>query len=332
MCMDLRTSQREILDSDELKIDTEVTKKVKTSAKKLLLLNESQKGYFEKLISDFNAAFQNMLVSARKRKALTSKLDKLYPAFHDFSIIKGFELCCACEKAIGLDVPEILWQMLMEKEFLRFLSTELSSSAFDSCDGGESSSCSNSRTLSSIECNAVRYAAGFVIRKLEQKYSKKKTKQPIEYTAMLKDMAGKMRTTQNHEKQPHPSCKWINSIDRGGLYHVQDIVYDLFITIECFVDKKLSEIFKDVGKGIECVQKDKLLWVVDEEEVRSLWNQVPSSIENESDHRNLLVEIVHLWVTTRGHSKAHKLKEEYKVKQKQSVKGKRSLRKELASN
>ncbi len=122
-------------------------------------------------------------------------------------------------------------------------------------------------------------------------------------------MAGKLKI-RNLEAVQHSSCKWINLVDRGGLYHVQNIVYDLFVAIEYTVDEKLSSIIDQRGRGIECVQKDKLTWVVDQEEVQSLWNDICSSsvVENESARQNLLIEIVHLWVTTRGHSKTHKLK------------------------
>ena len=40
-------------------------------------------------------------------------------------------------------------------------------------------------------------------------------------------------------------------MNRGGLYFVEDVVYDLFVSIESLVDSKLSEIMKKCGKGIE---------------------------------------------------------------------------------
>ena len=55
----------------------------------------------------------------------------------------------------------------------------------------------------------------------------------------------------------------------------------------------------------------------------------PVTIECEEIRQNLLQEIAHLWITTRGHSKARKIKENYKVAKGKSVKGKHSLRKEL---
>ena len=34
-------------------------------------------------------------------------------------------MCSACEKDLEMVVPEILWQLLLEKEFICFLTTEL---------------------------------------------------------------------------------------------------------------------------------------------------------------------------------------------------------------
>ena len=140
---------------------------------------------------------------------------------------------------------------LMEKQFLKHLSTELCQSVSES-SSSSSASCDPHRTLSMIESNAVRYTAGFIIRKLEQKFSKKKTKEAVQCTAALRDMAEKAKIRKLATEQ-QPSSEWIKLVDRGGLYHVQDIVYDLFVTIEYFVDNRLSEILKQKGKGIECV-------------------------------------------------------------------------------
>lgn len=236
-------------------------------------------------------------------------------------------MCSTCEKAIEQAVPEILWQMLLEKSFLRHLSTELLTVIDNS-----SSSSDTHRTLCFIECNAIRYTAGFIIRKIEQKFSRKKNKTTVDVhcVAALKEIAGRLTIQSSAEDG---SDKWIRLVDRGGLYYMQDIVYDLFVTVEYFVDDKLSKILMERGKEIESIQKDQLTWVVDQDEVQLLWNQVDAAsiVEDEAARRNLLLQIVHLWITTRGHSKTHKLKEEYKLKQKKSVKRTRSLRKELAS-
>ena len=120
-------------------------------------------------------------------------------------------------------------------------------------------------------------------------------------------------------------------MNRGGLYFVEDVVYDLFVSIESLVDSKLSEIMKECGKGIEQVKKENLAWVCEDEEVQCVWNQISLNSIEEEVRQDLLREIAYMWVTTRGHSKAHKIKEDYKLRQKKTFKGTRSLRKELES-
>ena len=119
--------------------------------------------------------------------------------------------------------------------------------------------------------------------------------------------------------------------DRGGLFHVKDVVFDFFVAIETIVDTKLSEIMKKCGEGIEQVNKEKLAWVCEDDEVQDLWDVVCSASTREDVRGNLLREIVHMWVTTRGHSKTHMIKEDFKIRKKTAIKGKRALRKELKS-
>ena len=94
--------------------------------------------------------------------------------FHVFSIGEGIDLCVKCEKALGYQMPEALWQMIMEKQFLRHLSIQLCPSENESPPSASSDPHAH-RTLSMTESNAVRYVAGYIIRKLEQKFSKQKT-------------------------------------------------------------------------------------------------------------------------------------------------------------
>lgn len=129
------------------------------------------------------------------------------------------------------------------------------------------------------------------------------------------------------------STKWTNLINRGGLLLVKNDVYDLFLAIESLVEERLSQIFMQGGAGIEQVKKEKLSWICDSEDVQHAWNLIDlSAIEEECVRDNLLLDIAQMWVTTRGHSKTHMIKKDYKRRQQQIVKGTRSLWKELESN
>ena len=117
-----------------------------------------------------------------------------------------------------------------------------------------------------------------------------------------------------------------------GLYHVEDIVYHLFVALELITDKELTTIFSQKGRGIEKVRKEKLSWICNDEDVQFVYCLVsPSIIAEESSRQKLLREIAYTWVTTRGHSKAQHLKEQYKKTKAETVKRRKSLRKELAT-
>ena len=142
-------------------------------------------------------------------------------------------------------------------------------------------------------------------------------------------MAGKIKSRDASTCMSHQrSTEWTRLTDRGGLYHVEDI---LFVAIECLEDKELPAIFKAKGKGFEKVNKEKLSWLCNDEDVQFLWCMIsPATIEDGSVRQHILREIVHLWIATRGFSKAHTIKENYKRVKGKTVKGKHSLRKDLA--
>lgn len=86
------------------------------------------------------------------------------------------------------------------------------------------------------------YTAGYVIRKIEQIYSHQSTQEAIECTTALKEMAGKLTTRDTVPcASEHRSSDWTRLTDHGGLYHVEDIVYDLFVSIELLANKELCD-------------------------------------------------------------------------------------------
>jgi hypothetical protein len=145
-------------------------------------------------------------------------------------------------------------------------------------------------------------------------------------------MAGKLMTRDTVPcASEHKSSEWARLTDRGGLYHVEDIVYDLFVAIELLANKELSAIFEAKGKGLEQVKKERLSWLCNDEDIQFLCCMIsPTAIECEDTRQHLLREIAYIWITTRGYSKARTIKEDYKRVRGKAVKGKHSLRKELA--
>lgn len=89
---------------------------------------------------------------------------------------------------------------------------------------------------------------------------------------------------------------------------------------------KFSSMIDSVQHYRSAVTRRDKLWFL-----QFLWCMIsPATMEEERARQQLLQDIVHLWITTRGHSKARRVKEDYKREKGKSVKGKHSLRKELA--
>ena len=153
-----------------------------------------------------------------------------------------------------------------------------------------------------IEENAVRYTAGYVLRKLERKYCCRNTKEATECFKALKEMAEKLTTRDTMACTSNQrTSEWTRHTDRGGLYHVDEIVYQLFVAIELLVDKELSAIFEAKGKGLEKVKKEK---VCNNDEVQFLWCTIsPSALECEDIRQSLLREIAHLCMHHHGGSR-----------------------------
>ncbi len=283
------------------------------------------------MFDEITTCFQRQADTVKRRRTVTSKLDKLYELFHEFSVSKEANILLTdSEKKLEMQLPDILWQMLIEKEFISFLRKKFAS-ALDN----ERSQPDSDRQLLEIEKNAVRYTAGYVVRKLEEKYAKQKSKESREHVLALKAMAGKLssESTRSLNLEQPSNEDWLMCVNRGGLYFVEDIVYDLFVCIEMLVDSKLTEILQESGTNIHQVKKENLAWVCKDEDVQSVWDEISSNLLKQEKEicQDVLKDITHMWITTRGHSKVHRIKEEYKQKQKRSVKGTRSLRKELES-
>ena len=77
----------------ELKKDTTVTRNVLFSAKQLLSLDEDGDSHVQRLMSDMREVYKSMFVSVQNCRLMSTKRDKLYVLFHQFSLEEGFKIC-----------------------------------------------------------------------------------------------------------------------------------------------------------------------------------------------------------------------------------------------
>ena len=272
-----------------------------------------------KFDASLNQACIKLVDSLQRYKLPSVRAEKLWGLFHKFSLQEGLKICKDCDKTINLNAGDIFWQLVMER-LLLFINSEPVAT--------ETHTATSERILSSVEKNAICYTAGFVVKKLITKYSRSTNSNAAAYLCLLKTMGCKLseKTESNH------CSKWTEIVDRGGLLHVSNTVYDLFMFLDFTVDEELTSIFKAKGKGIEKVRRDKLDCLCENDEIQLVWSMITDAVEDEESVHGLLREIASMWITTRGYSKARLVKEEYKRAKASGIKGKHSLRKELKRN
>ena len=154
-----------------------------------------------------------------------------------------------------------------------------------------SSSIRPSTNLSIREKNVVRYIAGYVIRKLKDRYKeirgrneevKKKREQFIKILTVME--------SNTELEESHFACEWTELIDRGGLYHVTDDAYQIMEAIEiktkCYVEK--------AGIKQEAAIQDQIASsILGDPNILTQW-AAASPAKSE-----LLGDIVKLWTTVR---------------------------------
>ena len=170
---------------------------------------------------------------------------------------------------------------------------------------------SKARVLSHVEQNAIRYAAGSVIRKLQLKWKSDLDIQ--ECLCVLLQL--------EEEDCRDSSEQWIETTDRGGLYYINDVAYELFVEIELLVYQQLSQ---DQQIGIT----ELLRIACTDQDILGVWATCTVDINDATKTEILLKDIVNEWIKIRGHSIVSMLMENYK-KKKSNTNKKRSLRTEM---
>ena len=93
----------EIIQLEELKRSTDVTKNVLATAHKLARLQtDKERTHLSSLVCGLRSSYSNMLKQVRRFRLLSSKLDKLWVLFHEFTTREGNKLCKECDTALGL--------------------------------------------------------------------------------------------------------------------------------------------------------------------------------------------------------------------------------------
>ena len=102
---------------------------------------------------------------------------------------------------------------------------------------GNVSTAAVARPLDKLELNAIRYMAGYIAVKLLKKYRKKAKHPRLQqnrrlFVAVLKHMRADNQPGLTGSTLVDYTEQWSRLVDRGGLYHINDKVFELIESLE----------------------------------------------------------------------------------------------------
>jgi hypothetical protein len=170
------------------------------------------------------------------------------------------------------------------------------------------------------DINSVRYIAGYTIRSVSKKVARSAELLKDELNICLTEMMQREDETEEHESE-----NWMKAIDRGGLIHVGDVTYMLFLSMETELKKHLNADNATSSGGV----KDKALYeILKNEDVLFYWEITSINWDNAVSTRLLHLLVEH-WITIRGYSFASSFMEKYKQKTKKTTQKSMGIRKTI---
>ncbi len=126
--------------------------------------------------------------------------------------------------------------------------------------------------------------------------------------------------------------EWMKIVNRGGLFEVNDGAYHLFVSIELALCDKLKEHLQKCATAMSDLSDGKsslIESVATDSDVQFHWSMQSVDIPCEDDCKELLSNIIELWLTIRGFSLAKTWLEQYKQEARTTSKKAAGLRRGL---
>ena len=305
------------------------TEVVKNVGRRVLEL-ASNSVAFNSFCEDVVQIMRNCFLKLGRCRSNSTKRERLWRAFHKQSVeqlpskwktlytslnIKG-----VADQLFDQTVNVVIYEELMKEHFV-------------SCTGrsGPSRNCDHEVQLSKDEMNALRYASGYVVRKILKKYEKEHVRKRMGIKAEEFEMClGNMAVAGDETEYTESTSEWFRRVDRGGLFPVNDETLTFFAAIEKVTRQHLPyQYTTETQKNVkELVMKK----ISEDCDVQFYWTLISQDIDDEEHAIELLQDIADMWITVRGFSLASTWLEECKHSKKTKVSKSKGLRKELYRN
>ena len=175
-----------------------------------------------------------------------------------------------------------------------------------------SSVSTNNKILNETDLLALRYAAGYIVRKLKVQYRASAVNE--------EEIARALTDLEEDQEYDEESKEWISSVDRGGLTYASEMLFNFL----CALEEEIGTVVVHRTTNIKCVMS----MISENDDAQFIWSSLSSGwIEKISEE--LYKKIVTLWVTIRGFSICSAWVEEYKKETKKSLQKSKGLRRRL---
>lgn len=181
------------------------------------------------------------------------------------------------------------------------------------------------------ELNALRYAAGYVLRSLTIKYKSSTKSSRDKVLVTLSDMQANLDDSDDGDDGVRWTTEWTTRLDRGKLVKVSDLFYALLLAIEMKVRLffNYETILQTSLSEDQILSKEELMTAAFEDgEVQFYWCLMAVDLDYDANEE-MLHKIIKLWVTIRGFSFTKSWLEKYKANQGRKGAKCKGLRKEL---
>jgi len=171
----------------------------------------------KKIVEQFSDSLQS---GVENLFGQTLKLSRLWPAFQTYSISdelqKKWKVFC---DAVSLEMKPLFWQYITKEVFKKILQVKVK--AASSADIlGEDVDVHDQEELTFEEKNAINYIGGYIIKQLHTK------------VVTRKNLVDALQLLQSDLPTGLESSQWTETVDRGGLTHINEMFYLCLIAIE----------------------------------------------------------------------------------------------------
>ena len=273
-----------------------------------------------------DAATENEEIFCKFASALINRIEKIFPVkkykrrpkervlsrFHSIVFSDLEKVWDNLYRSLGkqLTVDRMLKQFTNQKLF-----DDIYISYFTSND--ESEMCTSpALSLSTDEDNIIRYIAGYVPFKLFKKYEKKSSEKASSYIECLSHM----KVNGNEGSFATYATAWIEEMNRGGLFEINDVTYSLFRMLEMLLRE---------GEPLVLSKEELLKKIEESTDIQFQWSLLSVDIDDDECAQELLKEICSIWLSIRCNALTRRWMESYKQTKKKSTKRSKSLRKQL---